>query len=684
MPSISEKKERKSWLGCRSKIIRTSLIVLISIVLLVSFAAITSEVLLTEIISTVGFYLFWILLPGLILVYLLTKDLLVSLAGCTPVGLFVHIVFYSFSLLSHTDRIYSIFYPTLFVLSFGVLCARGSMLKCFARFSEINEKQILITSLSVFFMLLYRHWVMDDGNRLPGKSGDSAFCWVDIAWFMGNSASLKTAAIPTDYRLAGLPLRYHFIYQQLLAACSKVTGYELFDLYSRVFPSLLSAQLIIVLCVVGLYLGLGTLEFIFLLAFSVFSAGIGWRVAFEAGADTFLNLFTSPSMLLGLICFSAAPIFLAKVRNTKYSFNPKMILLLAILSFVLVGTKISIAAVTIAGIGAWWCISKFDPAYVVGMLAGAGVSYCIYFLDSSGGAVGAARLSLPNGLGLALLTPPPILFRFIGPYINQQIFHFLSILLRYLPFMSAVAFAFCADYRRWTERLKSIQGFHLACGLAGIFAGLILGDRYDPLHFYHSGIFCLGFYAAIETSFIRSSVQKFILVTLVVLAFIPLVGDRFVPYFQGFSSQGKPLLSMVDLDYNLIRAFKYVRANSDVSAVTMTNRVALSDSSLRSSSLDFFGSAFMERPVFLEGFGFNSLRGEQGKVPGSVANRLEIQQAVFNPHSTFNDVSIALGLSRATWIVWDKRVFGPIPVALEKLTTLRFLSGDVAVLKKGR
>ena len=645
-------------------------------------------------IACVGaFYILWVLLPGYLLARCLGFRHVVAGLLALGLGLFINAVVFWLGLALNLGWLYSFFYPCL-VAVWGIVW----IYRTIKYDTSQNEKEgldvpgLLVCIIGIVLLGWYRARFMDAGNVLPSKAMELASAWPDLTWAMGSAASLKHSVFPQDFRVAGEALRYHYLYHQVLAACSNVFGSELFVLVTRSFPIVLSMHLVVASYALGRLLTKRWRGGAWAVALCWFAVSLGYQSSYRIGAYTTVNLFTSPT-----IAFAMAILMGLFAQTWEWPTRKLQVgdyIALFLLLVMLVGAKISVGAMAIAGV-VGWCGIQFvitRHARFIYLVLVAGLAFvCAYFFFFWPGAS-----MYPEGV--SFLFPNLCFFYFAGssahvPLVPQLIgivrthvsgklsvlFSIaIGILFHHLVRMTPLL---VAAYQKRKNIMRVIQSpifLIFLTAITGIIGGVTLNLSWNCYHFYHPGVVSLSLVAAVilgrKDRFRFQPWLRLSLIVLTVISAIPLIGDGAIPYYNGKMDDGSPFLDSKDLDIHLLNAFRFVRDNSNPDIVLLTGNPWLRDGVAH----NFHASAFAERQIYLEGWMCSSFRSPKGSEPQFIKDRLEKMRMFYEAASPVVARETLSGMG-ATWVVWDIRVHDDVPAWMDTIMTPKYTTGPVQV-----
>lgn len=683
---------RIKWLS-RASSFSVWAFVLISAYILLSIG---SNVGLPDIVSVGAFYIFWVLLPGYLLARCLGFRHIVAGLLALGLGVFINAAIFCLGIVLNLGWLYSVFYPCL-VAVWGIAWAYR-MIRTNQGWNErgaLDVPGLVVCIVGIILLGWYRARFMDAGNMLPFNVMESARAWPDLLWAMGNAASLKVSVFPSDFHIAGEALRYHYLYHQMLAACSNVFGSELFVLVTRSFPIVISMHLVMSSYALGRLLTKRWQGGFWAVALCWFAVCIGYKSSYIIGAYTTVNLFTSPTIafaiaiLMGL--FAQIPEWQShKIRVGNY-------IALFLLLVVLMGAKVSVGAVAIAGVVGWcgiqFVVGRHARFVYLALVAGLAFNLAYFFFYwGASGVMGGEGISFafPNQLLFYFTRSAhvPLIHQFIG-FVSAHISRELSILLavgigilfHHLVCIIPIAIATYKERKNVVQVIQSPVFLICLCAMAGIIVGLTLDIEINFYHFYHPGVVCLSLVAAViigrSDRFQFKSWLGIAMVILVVLSAIPLIGDSDIPYYNGDMDDGVPMYDPKDLDVNLLHAFRFVRDNSDLDTVLLTGNPRLVKAH-SGGAYNFYASAFAERQLYLEGWMCSNFRCPPGQESIFIRERLEKMRMFYGAVSPVVAEG-ALSQMGVTWMMWDTRVHGAVPEWMDTLMTPEFTSGTVRV-----
>ena len=645
-----------------------------------------------EYIKFFTFYSIWILWSGFCVARLVGISNYVSIFLAPTLGFSGVVLFFLLGLGTGSVFAWTAAFPVIVTaLALGRFTLRNKKIGDIGKGVGFNN----LAALAVFSCLVCSYFLLvyDVGISLPTAENESPFLGVDIAWFMGNIASVKRGIFPADFRVSGLSLQYHFLLFQVIAAYSSVFSSNDFVVLTRLIPITNLMVLYSLLSLVCFKVSPNKATPWIIIIFCFFASYIGFAGAYEAQWNIPLNFFTSPTVSFSFIGLVAAgSIFL----ETKGVFPKRYILL--IIFFFLVGAKISTALAGLSSIIGMFLLAKLfkgtqlkivalDVAFALfGVFLG-----CLYFFSNmfSGGLGGGNSKLFSGEFVRSLGSIFPI--QLIGDYAQKA--HQTSFFL-FLPFLLLSLFLRLAPILIGMKiggfpflRLKLFQAkngavilFFLLTCLAGVSASFIVSGGGNPLHFYHVGIFSLGVVASIALGTKWENLTggyRFVLLVVFVLSIFPHLGDA---HNRDVSSKRR--VSSVTLDGNLFDAYLFIKKNTSKKSIILSNKIYMEDHHVKGMAAYFYGSAIAERQFFLEGWAFSSL-GALSPASKDISDKLELIKLVYGDVVKSARSQLILQ-SDASVVVWDIRTNGPVPSELSEWSVVRKKFGPVIVFLRNQ
>jgi len=619
---------------------------------------------------------FFVFIPVSLLLKFFRLQRGVALVVAPWLAIVSHVFFFELTLFLGIRQIGIWLYPVVFLFYF-IFVQLSSRVKFKNLTKNVLSNFSMPLALFVVYGILLTYWLVQRRQILP-LAGQPAVIWLDLSYFSSLVASLKEHVIAHDYHIAGALARYHFFCFQWGATLSSIFNVSALSTVTFLVPTFLISYVSFSLYFLLKTLGFGRWWAGIFGACCLYTASLGGFASFPAGLDTAFNLFSSPTVLMSLgFCIS----MLAIVCHRQSDDGLRLNILLGILAFATVGTKISSGFVFLVGFGiaslaevklrCWR--KKF--ATLVSMGLGAVVSYLFYFYEKDPLVVDNLNFQFPGPLFYNLNPFPEHLPTSI-------LASFFGLFFRYLPWWVLV-------FMTWPRKEDVNRTFFhvtLYCGLVGITMGLLLNIRGNELHFYHIGFFLLLILAAsfiVKRIRVSSVAQRMVLISLVTLNVFPLWGTGGLAVFGGYETDGvTPMIRPTELDENSFAAYSYIREKSASSDLVLTSQDRVESPSLGKNSYNFYASAITERQVYLEGWGFSKFHARNSDQQ-DIISKLSLLRDNFYSTQEQSYGESYLQQINPQWIVWDKRINGEIPGWLQKCLLEKKDFGPVAVFYTG-
>jgi hypothetical protein len=255
----------------------------------------------------------------------------------------------------------------------------------------------------------------------------------------------------------------------------------------------------------------------------------------------------------------------------------------------------------------------------------------------------------------------------------------LGLFYRYWPWW----LLFFSTYNLNQDVNRQFRRLTLISGIVGIFASFILDLGWNEFHFYHIGLFCV--LLSVSCHFLaiqrRRVLSRGAIVCLIVGCVLPIWGNGFMPELGGYEEGGStPQIRSTELDSHLYAAYVFIKRHSSATDLVLTARDRVESPSLGKNSFNFFASAFTERQIFLEGWGFSKFSKRKADQNDYISKQTAQRDAFYSsPDLTSGEA--ALQKIKPQWIVWDQRINGDVPIWLEQRFSKGYDFGPVTVLQ---
>ena len=153
-----------------------------------------------------------------------------------------------------------------------------------------NQNQVFTVAALFSLLLVVFAFAGPVVNALPSAVEANAI-HQDILWNVGNAAALKKSFPPWDLRFMGIPLRYHFFTDLLVAIFSIVTGASCYEVAVFGLQPLLLAAMLYTVYKLGLFLYNNKHSAMFLLVLLVTAGSASLFFKTQTGHDLFGNNF---------------------------------------------------------------------------------------------------------------------------------------------------------------------------------------------------------------------------------------------------------------------------------------------------------------------------------------------------------------------------------------------------------
>ncbi len=271
-------------------------------------------------------------------------------------------------------------------------------------FNLVKSDLFFIGFFFVYFVFCY---IVFTGNIISPTITGSAQYHQDQIWWLENAIALSKDFPPSDLRIHGATLYYHYFASMQLAVANLATGIDIFTL-SSVFSPLMKC----VIFVGGLYTLLEvTVKNPCFRMFALLLLLICTGVESFSGVTYSSHIIFNPFGFDVGFGFGATALYLFyfQYKNPK-KLDYRLLTALLLTTAVLAGVKAPIATITIAAMGlpciVWFFSGKFKISltYGIGLLvAFFGVSaVCAGLLDPELGRIGA--FSMDNVIGISRLS----------------------------------------------------------------------------------------------------------------------------------------------------------------------------------------------------------------------------------------------------------------------------------------
>lgn len=217
----------------KNNIIYKILIIVISFFILINFVVFKFSIL--DLVKYFGFNLFYVILPGYLILTLLKADTINTLPEkivySFVIGIILTILSYFICYLTNLRFILYILGPLLSAAFLLLLAKDAKIINNLRILDKIDYQLIFI----IFFLLMISFTGVSLRNLSPDYTGISVI-YQDLLWNIGNADSLIKSFPVYDLRFSGLEFKYHYFAFVFRAVASLVTGISsgnLFFVYSQ-------------------------------------------------------------------------------------------------------------------------------------------------------------------------------------------------------------------------------------------------------------------------------------------------------------------------------------------------------------------------------------------------------------------------------------------------------------------